>query len=249
METVRRRIVRPRWPRDYERDKAGAGGGGWGVGVGARLRRGFFVRQSARRAAPSPTPHTPTPQPPAFFLRSPASLSSKSSSPFHLLGLLMLGMLFAMRIGLTTFAKTDSKLMINRRVVGAQRVLDEELEGLMPETLASCGETLTPSSGLPLFQGEAQAMRLVSTFSLQQAWRGQPQILELFVIQADDGPRRAPGGERNTVFAHHRREGLPGGRAGPCLRGAGGPFCAARGIRRIRSCWRTGWLTAASLTW
>jgi hypothetical protein len=100
----------------------------------------------------------------------------------------MLGMLFAMRIGLTAFAKTDSKLMINRRVVGAQRILDEELEGLMPATLASCGETLMPSSGLPLFQGGARAMRLVSTFSLQQAWRGQAQILELFVIQSDEGP-------------------------------------------------------------
>src|SRR5262249_33746876 len=37
------------------------------------------------------------------------------------------------------------------------------------------------------FQGEPQTMRLVSTFSLQQAWRGQPQILEMFVIPVDQG--------------------------------------------------------------
>jgi hypothetical protein len=30
-------------------------------------------------------------------------------------------------------------------------------------------------------------MRLVSLFSLQEAWRGQPQILELFVIPGENG--------------------------------------------------------------
>jgi prepilin-type N-terminal cleavage/methylation domain-containing protein len=105
-----------------------------------------------------------------------------------LLSLLTLGMLFAMRIGLTTFAKTDSKLMINRRVAGSQRIIQQELEGLMPVNVRSCGQTVLPRPTLPLFQGQQQSMRLVSLFSLQQAWRGQPQILELFVIQADDGP-------------------------------------------------------------
>ena len=32
------------------------------------------------------------------------------------------------------------------------------------------------------FQGQPQSMRLVSTYSLQEAWRGQPRILELQVI-------------------------------------------------------------------
>jgi len=105
-----------------------------------------------------------------------------------LLSLLTLGMLFAMRIGLTTFAKTNSKLMINRRVAGSQRIVQQELEGLMPVNLGACGSTVLPKPMLPLFQGQQQSMRLVSGFSLQQAWRGQPQILDLFVIQADDGP-------------------------------------------------------------
>jgi hypothetical protein len=105
-----------------------------------------------------------------------------------LLSFLTLGMLFAMRIGLNTLAKTDNKLMTNRRVAGAQTILEEELEGLMPVTLMSCGtQMFQGSSGPVLFQAEAQRMRLVSTFSLQQAWRGQPQILEMFVIPSDDG--------------------------------------------------------------
>jgi general secretion pathway protein J len=105
-----------------------------------------------------------------------------------LLSLLTLAMTFAMRIGLTTLAKTDTKLMTNRRVAGAQRILEEELEGLMPVNLIGCGaQTFPGNSGPVLFEAQEQIMRLVSTFSLQQAWRGQPQILTLFVIPGEDG--------------------------------------------------------------
>jgi hypothetical protein len=105
-----------------------------------------------------------------------------------LLSLLTLGMLLAMRIGLTTLAKADTKLMTNRRVAGAQRILQDELEGLIPITLTSCGKQMfSGSSGPALFQAGEQTMLLVSAFSLQQAWRGQPQILELFVLPGEDG--------------------------------------------------------------
>jgi hypothetical protein len=105
-----------------------------------------------------------------------------------LLSLLTLGMLFAMRIGLTTLAKTDTKLMANRRVAGAQRILEQELEGLMPVGLPRCGKVvLSEPSTVALFEGEPQNMVLVSAFSLQQAWRGQPQVLELFVLPGEDG--------------------------------------------------------------
>jgi len=100
-----------------------------------------------------------------------------------LLSLLTTAMLFAMRVGFMAFSKTDTKLMDNRRVVGAQRVVEQELEGLMP-VIAPCGG---PGIKAAFFQGETQTMRLVSTFSLQQAWRGQPQILELFVIPGEEG--------------------------------------------------------------
>ena len=110
-----------------------------------------------------------------------------------LLSLLSVAMLFALRIGLMTYSKTNAKLMDNRRVAGAQRILEQELEGIVP--------AVGPCSGMPeaargstpngpmfgFFQAAPQAMRLVSTFSLQQAWRGRPQILELFVIPGDDG--------------------------------------------------------------
>ena len=102
-----------------------------------------------------------------------------------LFSLLSVGMLMAMRIGLSAFGKTDDKLMANRRAAGAQRILQEELQGMMP-VLALCGASAgAPALRIPFFQGEAAAIRLVSTFSLQRGWRGQPQILELFVIPGE----------------------------------------------------------------
>jgi len=100
-----------------------------------------------------------------------------------LLSMLSVGMLFAIRIGLSAFTKTESKLMDNRRVAGAQRILEQELQGMIP-VVAPCG-----GSGLKFgfFQGEEATVRLVSSFSLQGAWRGQPQILELFVIPGEEG--------------------------------------------------------------
>jgi hypothetical protein len=112
-----------------------------------------------------------------------------------LVGLLSVGMVFAMRIGLMIFAKTDAKLMADRKVVGAQRILEQELEGMVPVTVGCTGkedgQAPLPASAVagttPYFQGEALTMRLVSTFSLQQAWRGQPQMLDLLVVPGETG--------------------------------------------------------------
>jgi general secretion pathway protein J len=86
-----------------------------------------------------------------------------------LLSLLSVGLLFALRIGLNAYSKTQSRLMDNRRVAGAQRILEQELEGLVP-VMAPCGLGME-GGGTPVrfFQGEPEIMRLVSTFSLQGA--------------------------------------------------------------------------------
>ena len=99
-----------------------------------------------------------------------------------LLSLLTAGMLVAMRIGFDSFTRVDTHLMDNRRVAGAQRIVEEELEGLIP-VFTPCGEQ---PAKMPFFQGEPQTMRLVSNFSLSQGWRGRPQILEIFVIPGEE---------------------------------------------------------------
>ena len=104
-----------------------------------------------------------------------------------LLSMLSLGLLFALNIGITTYQKAQSKLMDNRRVAGAQRIIEQELAGLVP-VVTTCG--LTPEGGgtkEQFFQGEPEVMRFVSNFSLQGAWRGQTQILEIFIIPGSNG--------------------------------------------------------------
>jgi prepilin-type N-terminal cleavage/methylation domain-containing protein len=106
-----------------------------------------------------------------------------------LLALLSAGMLTAMRVGLSAMSRTEGKLMDNRRVVGAQRILEQEIEGFMPAFADCRSEAPMPGAPIriPFFQGEPEAMRFVSTFSLSGGWRGQPQVLELAVIPGEEG--------------------------------------------------------------
>lgn len=105
-----------------------------------------------------------------------------------LLALLSAGILTAMRTGMNALAKTTERLMANRRVLGAQRILSEQLANFVPAT-AECGaENGGPQSAF--FEGKPQVMRFVTTYSIQEASRGAPRIVEMFVI---------PGAENRGV--------------------------------------------------
>ena len=103
-----------------------------------------------------------------------------------LLSLLSLGMVIAIRVGLSAYAKTESKLMDNRRVAGAQRIAQQELEGMMPAFVLCGGDLGASGERAVLFQGTTESISMVSTYSLQEGWRGQPQILQLFVIPGEE---------------------------------------------------------------
>jgi type II secretory pathway component PulJ len=102
-----------------------------------------------------------------------------------LLSLLSVGMVLTMRVALSAMNKTDSKLMANRRVASVERILNEEISGIIPVT-ANCIGGGQPGGRLMFFQGEAQSMRLASTYSLHQGARGEPMILEFQVIPGED---------------------------------------------------------------
>lgn len=98
-----------------------------------------------------------------------------------LVSLLSVGMLMAMRVGLDAMEKTNSRFTTNRRVLGAQRVLYQQVAGMIPVS-SKCGP------GNPLyFQGTPTSMRFVSSYSLEEASRGYPRILEYAVIQGERG--------------------------------------------------------------
>ena len=104
-----------------------------------------------------------------------------------LLSMLSLGMLAAIRMGFDALHKTNARLMANRRVAGAQRVLEQQLAGFMPIQALCSAQSEAPMAPFPFFEGQPQSMRLASTYSLDEAWRGQARILEFQVIAGDEG--------------------------------------------------------------
>lgn len=103
-----------------------------------------------------------------------------------LVGLMSLGILMSIRVGLNAMDKTNKKLMANRRVLGAQRILEQQLMGLMPVKMDCRAVPDRPGTMLPFFQGEMQSMRFTSSYSIQEAGRGYPRILEFQVVPGEN---------------------------------------------------------------
>lgn len=101
-----------------------------------------------------------------------------------LLSLLSVGMLVAMRLGFSTMDKVDSHMMSNRRVVNARGIIESEIEGFVPTT-AEYHPQPEMNVLLPFLQTEAQVMRFVTTYSLEDGWRGRPQVVVLQVIPGE----------------------------------------------------------------
>jgi prepilin-type N-terminal cleavage/methylation domain-containing protein len=96
-----------------------------------------------------------------------------------LVAALSAGMLMAMRAGLLTLQKVDDRLQSNRRVISVQQIISREISNAMP-VLGTCG---------PAFIGNAQTLRLVSSYSMTEGARGYPRVIEMQVLPADRGVR------------------------------------------------------------
>jgi len=108
-----------------------------------------------------------------------------------LMSLLSVGIVISLRVALSAMNKTDNKLMSNRRVAGVERILEQQIAGIMPVT-AECQTTGdAPPARVAFFQGEAATMRMATSFSLQEGSRGMSVMLEYQVIpgEQDQGVR------------------------------------------------------------
>ena len=104
-----------------------------------------------------------------------------------LLSLLSVGMLMSLRVGLNALDKADAKLMANRRVVSVERIVRSQIEGLIPISADCVSDAARPPEKIMFFEGTPNSMRFVSAYSLQEASRGMPRILEFQVIPGDQG--------------------------------------------------------------
>jgi prepilin-type N-terminal cleavage/methylation domain-containing protein len=103
-----------------------------------------------------------------------------------LVALLSTGMLMAIRLGLSSMEKINARLYGNRRVMSVNRIIDSQIAGMV-QTKADCIASGNSGGSISFFQGEPQTMRFVSTYSLDDAARGYPKILELQVIPGEQG--------------------------------------------------------------
>src|SRR5580692_11573299 len=127
----------------------------------------------------------PSNPPPPFTARAGVTLIEILLA-VTLLSLLTVGMLISMRVGFNTMEKVDSRLVSDRRVSYARRIVEDEISGYIYTTADFHPQ---PDSGtiVPFNQWEPQTMRFVTTYSLQDAWRGRPQIAAMQVIPGADG--------------------------------------------------------------
>jgi Prokaryotic N-terminal methylation motif len=101
-----------------------------------------------------------------------------------LLSLLSVGMLMAMRLGLNTMDKTDARLVRDRRVANTRAIIENEIQGFI-STMAFYHPNPDRVVQVPFLQTEAQSMRFVTSYSLDEAWRGRPRIAAMQVIPGE----------------------------------------------------------------
>jgi len=104
-----------------------------------------------------------------------------------LLSVLAIAVLFGFRIGLNAMDRSNARMIANRRVLGVERVITQQIAGFIPVKADCFTNPQSPPARLPFFQGEANTMRFVSSYSLDEASRGYPRILEYQVIPGEDG--------------------------------------------------------------
>jgi hypothetical protein len=70
--------------------------------------------------------------------------------------------------------------------MGAEQILSRQIGGLMP-VMGDCAGSGGVVGRFPVFNGTAQTLHLVSSYSLSEGARGYPHVLEFQVIPADGG--------------------------------------------------------------
>ncbi len=105
-----------------------------------------------------------------------------------LLSLLVSGVMMSMRVGIDAMQRSNQRFIANRKVLGTQKLLEQQVAGLLPASAECMGVGgVTTEGKIQFFQGEPQTMRFISSYSLGEASRGLPRILEYQVIPGEEG--------------------------------------------------------------
>ena len=83
-----------------------------------------------------------------------------------LVSLISVGMMVAMRVGLSAMQKTNTRLDANRRAAATQRIMKQQIEGLIPVTAQCLANGDGARARITFFEGQPRSMRFVSTYTL-----------------------------------------------------------------------------------
>jgi hypothetical protein len=85
-----------------------------------------------------------------------------------LVSLISVGILMAMRVGLNAMEKANNRLLDNRRVAGTQRIIEQQIAGLMAVVADCRASPSAPPLPASFFQGEPQSMCFVLVIALRR---------------------------------------------------------------------------------
>jgi type II secretory pathway pseudopilin PulG len=100
------------------------------------------------------------------------------------------GMTIVLRVSLDGSAKAQKRIASNRKVMGVERVMREQIANLVPvNTGCQTADGATGAAEI-LFEGRPSQMRFVSTYTLNEAARSVPRLVEYAIIPgAEQGVR------------------------------------------------------------
>lgn len=99
-----------------------------------------------------------------------------------IVALIATAMTIVLRISLDGSAKSQQRIASDRKVIGVERIMRQQIANLVPVN-TGCQSANASAGGVEiLFEGRARQMRFVSTYTLNEAARGFPRLVEYVVI-------------------------------------------------------------------
>jgi general secretion pathway protein J len=105
------------------------------------------------------------------------------------------GLLSAMRTSLLAYEKINRRLQDDRRAMGLEQALARQIGGVMP-VMGFCPAPAGGAGRVPIFNGDPQSVRFVSSYSLAEGARGYPRLVEYQVAPDPNGGVRLLMNER-----------------------------------------------------
>ncbi|MCC6538308.1 MAG: prepilin-type N-terminal cleavage/methylation domain-containing protein [Bryobacterales bacterium] len=102
-----------------------------------------------------------------------------------LVSLLSTGILYAMSLGFKAMETTNRRFTDNRRALGSLRLLENQFAAMIPAQVPCAGVRTSAGTAPLYFQGAPNSLQFVTAYTLEDAARGIPRIVDYLVLPGD----------------------------------------------------------------